>query len=147
MKWKPFIGMIGILDRDPDGSSLYIIICLIQDRSSPAVKNELFSNPDSLRANPSVGMIFHMLCMYMWRIFKETFGTGKRSDAVRSDVRVWLRNWCERKHKEAKQVLCVMHSSSSNSLQCVRPMPYTTSHAVRSEVRFTAPPFRKFLEF
>ena len=79
--------MIGILDRDPDGYSPYIIICLIQARSSPAVNSQSFSSPDSLQANPSIRLIFHMPCMYMWRIFKETFGTGKRSDAVHSDVK------------------------------------------------------------
>ena len=72
-----FIGMIGILDRDPDGYSPYIIICLIRARSSPAVNSQSFSSPASLQANPSVDMIFHMPCMHMWRIFKETVRMGK----------------------------------------------------------------------
>ena len=80
--------MIGTLDRNPDGYKLDTIICSIQASSNPAVKIESFSNPALLQANPSVGLIFHMPCMYMWRIFKETFGTGKRSDAVHSEVKI-----------------------------------------------------------
>ena len=153
--------MIGILDRDPDGCSLYIIICLIQDRSSPAVKNGLFSNPAPLQANPSVGMIFHMPCMHMSRIFKETFGTGKRSDAVRSlsdGVCTWSLRACfggcdqifsrsGSKIRRSGPTLSVPWVMVSAFDRCKRALVAVIKSLAALEVKFAASPFRKFLEF
>ena len=101
----------------PFGSSLYIIICLIQDRSSPAVKNGSFSNPAPLQANLSVGFIFHMPCMYMWRIFKETFGTGKRSDAVHSEIKIAAAVRCCPFGSSLYIIICLIQDRSSPAVK------------------------------
>ena len=78
--------MIGILDRDPDGYSPYIIICLIQPRSRSRCekwvifKSRLIASKSLHRFDLPYALHLHVAD------FKETFGTGKRSDAVRSNV-------------------------------------------------------------
>ena len=79
--------MIGILDRDPDGYSPYIIICLIQPRSRSRCekwgisRSRLIASKSLHRLDIPYALHVHVAD------FKETFGTGKRSDAVRSDVK------------------------------------------------------------
>ena len=79
--------MIGIWDRGPDGYSPYIIICLIQPRSRSRCekwgisRSRLIASKSLRRLDIPYALHLHVAD------FKETFGTGKRSDAVRSDVK------------------------------------------------------------